>query len=78
MQSPSFSNSGLTGPGEAWQIAVEPWWPIRPESQQVSTLAWIWADGEMQEIKTVVVLTEEQIRNWSEIDLPLMLPGGTC
>jgi hypothetical protein len=78
MQHSSSGDSGPIGTGEAWQMAVEPWWPMRAEGEQVSTLAWIWADGEMQEIRRVMVLTEEQMRDWAEIDLPLMLPGGTC
>jgi hypothetical protein len=78
MQHPSLADSGLIGTSEAWQMAIEPWWPTRPEGGQLSTYAWIWAGGEMQEVRAVAVMTEEQMRDWAEIDLPLMLPGETC
>ena len=75
MQYPSFSDSGLIGAVEAWPIAVEPWWPAELDDQQAGTLAWMWTDGEMQEIRTVAVLVQDPLRDWAEIDLPLMLPS---
>ena len=36
------------------------------------TLAWVWVDGEMHEATPVQLLTDEQVRRWAEIDLPLL------
>jgi hypothetical protein len=55
-------------------------WPLMAVTmtldEVVSSLAWVWINGEMYEVASEAMLMNEQARRWAEIDLPLLTGRG--
>jgi len=73
MQDTSSTGEVVYRDSAAWRIDMETVWSGSGSPDDTDhTFAWVWVDGEMHEATPVQLLTDEQVRRWAEIDLPLL------